>query len=113
MTQLGRCSFWEDASAVERWELTAVRVARPSRLRGRFLVLSLAVACAALAIWATLDAGFLRYPGWLAAQKADLVLGPVAVGLYWRRVRPASRFGWLLVAFGLMNVAYVAQSSTN
>src|SRR3954454_4636090 len=76
-------------------------------------VVLVAFVAAAVAVWVTLDAGFLRYPGWLAAQKADLVLGPVVVGLYWRRVRPASRFGWLLVAFGLMNVAYVAQSSTN
>src|SRR5205814_2202629 len=61
----------------------------------------------------TLDAGFLRYPGWLAVQKADLILGPVLIGLYWLRVRPASRFGWLLVGFGFLCAIYATQSSTN
>jgi signal transduction histidine kinase len=87
----------------------------PHRLggRGQFVVLSVAVAGAVFAVWATLDADFLKYPGWLAVQKADLVLGPVLVGLYWCRVRPASRFGWLLIAYGLINIGYVAQSFTN
>ena len=32
---------------------------------------------AAAAVWITLRADFLAYPGWLAAQKADIILGPV------------------------------------
>ena len=54
---------------------------------------------AAAAVWVTLESDFLAYPGWLAAQKADLILGPVLVGLYWVHVRPACRFGWLLIAY--------------
>lgn len=67
---------------------------------------------AAAAVWVTLEADFLRYPGWLAAQKADLILGPVLVGLYWVSVRPASRFGLLLVAYGFVCTVYIAQSSS-
>ena len=61
----------------------------------------------------TLEADFLAQPGWLAAQKADFILGPVFVGLYWRRVRPQSRFGPLLIAFGLVGAVYIVQSSSN
>ena len=72
-----------------------------------------AVAAAALAVWVTLSAEFLAYPGWLAAQKADIILGPVLVGLYWIRRRQASRFGPLLIAAGLVGGApYVLQSSS-
>jgi signal transduction histidine kinase len=77
------------------------------------LVLVPAVAAAVGAVWATLDADFLRYPGWLSVQKADLILGPVLVGLYWRRVRPASRFGWLLIAYGFLCAGYITQSFDN
>src|SRR5215211_3139665 len=73
----------------------------------------LAVLAAIAAVWLTLDAEFLRYPGWLAAQKADLILGPVLVGLYWVRRRPHSRFGPMLIAFGFVGAVYVLQSSPN
>jgi Histidine kinase-, DNA gyrase B-, and HSP90-like ATPase len=68
---------------------------------------------AALAVLVTLRADFLAYPGWLAAQKADIILGPVLVGLYWLRRRPASRLGPLLIGAGLVaGVPYVLQSSS-
>jgi hypothetical protein len=38
-----------------------------------------------------LEADFLAHPGWLAAQKADWILWPVSIGLYWLRRRPQSR----------------------
>jgi signal transduction histidine kinase len=72
-----------------------------------------AVLAAVAAVWVTLNADFLAYPGWLAAQKADFILGPVFVGLYWRRVRPESRFGPLLIAFGAVGAVYILQSSSN
>ena len=68
---------------------------------GRWIA-PVAFAAAALAVWMTLRADFLAYPGWLAAQKADIILGPVLVGLYWLRRRPASRFGPLLIVVGLV-----------
>jgi signal transduction histidine kinase len=75
-------------------------------------ILGVAALLAALAVWVTARASFLAHPNWLAVQKADLVLGPVVVGLYWWRARPASRFGLLLVAYGLLNAIYIAQSSS-
>ncbi len=70
-----------------------------------------AILGAAIAVWLTLRADFLAHPGWLAVQKADLVLGPVLTGLYWRRQRPRSQFAPLLIAVGLLSIPYVLQSS--
>ena len=76
-------------------------------------VAAAAIAAAAVAVWVTLRADFLAHPGWLAAQKADIILGPVLVGLYWMRRRPESRFGPLLVATGFIaGVPYIFQSSS-
>lgn len=72
-----------------------------------------AIAASAAAVWVTLSADFLRYPGWLAAQKADFILGPVVAGLYWYRRRPQSRFGPMLIAFGFIGALYVFQSASN
>jgi hypothetical protein len=40
-----------------------------------------AMAAGVVAVWVTLAADFLRHPAWLAAQKADFVIGPVLTGL--------------------------------
>src|SRR3954453_19767520 len=72
-----------------------------------------AVAASAAAVAVTLRADFLRYPGWLAVQKADFVLGPVLAGLYWHRRRPQSRIGPMLIAFGFVGALYVLQSAGN
>ncbi|MGN6798644.1 MAG: hypothetical protein ACTHKS_10875, partial [Gaiellaceae bacterium] len=80
--------------------------------RTEVVIAGVAAAAAAVAVVVTLQAEFLQYPGWLAVQKADLILGPVLVGLYWLRRRPGSRFGWLLVVTGLINIGYIAQSSS-
>ena len=90
-------------SAVQRGWLT----------RWETVVASAAVVAAVIALWLTLRADFLAWPGWLAAQKADIILGPVLVGLYWLRRRPASRFGPFLVAVGFLSVPYVLQSSAS
>jgi signal transduction histidine kinase len=76
-------------------------------------VAAAALAAAAVAVWVTLSADFLAHPGWLAVQKADMILGPVFVGLYWMRRRPESRFGPLLLATGFIAGApYTLQSSS-
>src|SRR5215216_1001572 len=72
-----------------------------------------AIAASAAAVWVTLAADFLTYPGWLAAQKADFILGPVLAGLYWYRRRPQSRFGPMLIGFGFIGALYVLQSASN
>ena len=75
--------------------------------------LSAGVAASVAAVVVTLRADFLAYPGWLAIQKADLILGPIGVGVYWHRRRPRSRFGPLLIALGFLHVPYILQSSSN
>ena len=62
-----------------------------------------ALVLAVAAFWLTVDADFLAHPGWLAVQKADVILGPVLVGLYWHRRRPRSRFGPLLIVAGFLH----------
>jgi hypothetical protein len=87
-----------DRQAVPWWQVTVAAVA---------------MVAAGIAVSVTLNADFLAHPGWLAAQKADFILGPVFVGLYWLRVRPESRFGWLLIGFGFVGMVYIVQSSSN
>jgi hypothetical protein len=72
-----------------------------------------ALVAAAVAVWVTLEADFLAHREWLAAQKADFILGPVFVGLYWLRQRPESRFRPLLIGFGAVGAVYILQSSSN
>jgi signal transduction histidine kinase len=73
-------------------------------------VLALALAGAAGTVWISLSADFHVYPGWLAVYRTDLILGPVVVGLYWWRRRPDTRFGRMLVAFGLLALGLALQS---
>jgi len=80
--------------------------------RWEFVVLVVGIGSAVAAVWTTLDAHFLAYPGWLAVQKADLILGPIGVGLYWRHRRPANRLGLLSVVLGLCGVPYIFTSTT-
>jgi len=81
--------------------------------RWEWAVVVIGVVASVAAVWTTLDAGFLQYPGWLAAQKADFILGPIGVGLYWRNRRPNNRLGLLLIVLGLIGVLYIGASTTN
>jgi signal transduction histidine kinase len=67
---------------------------------------------AAAAFWVTVNARFLEYPYWLAVQKADFILGPIFVGLYWRYRRPHNRLGVLLIVLGLVSIPYILESAT-
>jgi signal transduction histidine kinase len=98
-----------------------IRVGGPARAelarwswggRWQLAVAVVAVLSAAAAFWITIHARFLAYPYWLAIQKADFILGPVFVGLYWLHRRPASRFGVLLIVLGLLGVPYILESLT-
>src|SRR5215204_7086566 len=91
------------------WISRAVR----ETLSWQVAVLVGAIAASAAALWVTLSADFLTYPGWLAVQKADFILGPVLAGLYWYRRRPQSRFGPMLIGFGFIGALYVLQSASN
>src|SRR3954469_10189557 len=89
----------------------------PARWRDRrWWQLAVAVAAVVggvVAVWVTLPADFLRYSAWLAAQKADFVIGPALTGLYWIRRRPRSPYGLMLIAWALVGVLYILQSSSN
>ena len=79
----------------------------------KLALLSLSIAAAAVAFWVTLRAHFLAYPGWLAVQKMDFILGPIGVGLYWQHRRPHSRLGLLLIVLGLAGIPYILGSVSN
>ena len=72
-----------------------------------------AIAAAVVAVAVTLRAEFLRYPEWLAAQKADFIIGPALTGVYWLRRRPQSPFGPMLIAWAFVGVLYILQSSSD
>lgn len=72
-----------------------------------------AVGAGVVAVGVTLPADFLRYPAWLAAQKADFVIGPALTGLYWIRRRPHSRLGLMLIGWAFVGVLYILQSSSD
>src|SRR3954454_15375568 len=76
-------------------------------------VLLAGIAASAAALWVTLSADFLSYPGWLAVQKSDFILGPILAGLYWCRRRPQSRFGPMLIGFGFIGALYILQSASD
>src|SRR5215212_10260222 len=90
-------------------------MSRPARATPLWQVAVLlgAITASAVAVWVTLSADFLTYPGWLAVQKADFILGPVLAGLYWYRRRPESRFGPMLIGFGFLGGLYIFQSASN
>jgi signal transduction histidine kinase len=87
--------------------------ARPVAARWEYAVLVVGIAAAALALWVTARAGFLAHPGWLAVEKADFILGPIGVGLYWHHKRPGNRLGLMLIALGLVAIAYVGESTSS
>jgi signal transduction histidine kinase len=81
--------------------------------RWQLVVAIVAVLAAAMTVWVTARADFLAHPGWLAVQKADFVLGPSLIGLYWVRRRPHSRFAVILIGFGFVGALYTLQSASD
>jgi signal transduction histidine kinase len=53
------------------------------------------------AIWLAAASRHIEYPAATALYRAYLAVVPMLVGLYWWRRRPASRFGPLLIVFGV------------
>ena len=68
------------------------------------------VVAAAATFWVTINAGFLQYPYWLAVQKADFIVGPLFVGLYWHHRRPDNHLGLMMIALGLIFIPYALES---
>jgi hypothetical protein len=54
------------------------------------------------AIWLALASDHVERPAATAMYRSYLAVAPMLIGLYWWRRRPASRFGPLLVAFGIV-----------
>jgi hypothetical protein len=61
------------------------------------------------AVWITLDANFLAYPGGWRHRRPTSAF----IDLYWRHQRPESRFGPMLIGFGFVGAVYVLQSYGN
>src|SRR3954468_2225829 len=59
------------------------------------------VPVAASAVWLATTSDHVEHPMATGLYRAYLAAGPMLIGLYWWRRRPASRFGPLLIAFGL------------
>jgi hypothetical protein len=88
-------------------------VRSPWSWRWESAVAVVAIVSAAAAFSVTINANFLEYPYWLAVQKADFIIGPIFVGLYWMHRRPGNRLGLLLIVLGLLGVPYILESSTD
>jgi signal transduction histidine kinase len=80
-----------------------------SRLRARVTtqaaqraVAALAVPLAASAVWLAATSDHVQHPTATALYRGYQILAPMLIGLYWWRRRPASRFGPLLISFGLV-----------
>src|SRR3954452_23254775 len=65
----------------------------------------------AVAIRLALRSDHLAHPGLAAVYRGYLIAVPALIGLAWWRRRPASRFGPLLVLFGLAAVPLALESS--
>ena len=63
------------------------------------------------AVWLALASDHLERPTATALYRAYLTAAPMLIGLYWWRRRPASRFGPLLIAFGVVAWVVSWQSS--
>ena len=55
-----------------------------------------------LTVWMAVTSEHLERPGAAAVYWGCLTAGPMAIGLYWWIRRPASRFGPLLIGFGVL-----------
>ena len=98
-------------SSVEEAGRLELERAPSVKLQAALGIAALAAACLSFAVLVTSDS--LHYPGWSALHEVNLILAPVAVGLYWWRRRPASRLGMLLVALGFLAVPVMLQGASN
>jgi signal transduction histidine kinase len=86
----------------------------PARATGRTLQAGVALAVlpmAAAAVWLALASDHLERPLATALYRGYMGAVPMLVGLYWWRRRPASRFGPLLIVFGVLSWVMSWESS--
>src|SRR5207253_1555973 len=84
---------------------------RSTARAAQIAVATAVVPMAVSAIWLALASDHLERPAASALYGAYLIAGPMLVGLYWWRRRPASRFGPLLALFGITAWVVSWQSS--
>jgi signal transduction histidine kinase len=65
----------------------------------------------ASAVWLAVTSEHVERPAATALYRSYLAAGPMLIGLYWWRRRPASRFGPLLIVFGITAWVVSWQSS--
>ena len=89
-------------------------VRRPWALTARSVQIAVAVAIVPIvvsAIWMAAASDHLERPAATALYRAYLAAAPMLIGLYWWWRRPASRFGPLLIVFGVVAWVVSWQSS--
>jgi signal transduction histidine kinase len=89
---------------LRRWTVVGplARVAF-SRHAALTLIAASCVPLAAVSIWLAASSDHLQHPVASALYSTYLAVAPILVGVYWLRRRPSSRFGWVLVLFGLVS----------
>jgi hypothetical protein len=92
------------------WAGPVVR-ARVSATATQRLVAGAIVPMVAVTVWLALASDHLARPVAAALYWGWLVAASMAIGLYWWIRRPASRFGRLLVAFGILSWVVSWQAS--
>ncbi len=75
---------------------------RVSATTSHLVVAGAIVPMVAVTVWMALTSSHLARPVGAAVYWGWLIAGSMATGLYWWMRRPASRFGTLLVAFGIL-----------
>src|SRR4051794_35784098 len=88
------------------WALHPLPVSQRLAARpvSRALPLTLAVAIVVVAvspIWLAVTSDHVQYPVATGLYRGYLAAAPMLIGAYWWRRRPASRFGQLLMCFGV------------
>ncbi len=110
--------FWSpqtsDSAVILRAPAQGMTVPLAGRVTAHMLQVAVATAIipvAASAIWRAATSDHLERPTATALYRTYLAVAPMLVGLYWWRRRPASRFGPLLILFGITAWAVSWQSS--
>jgi signal transduction histidine kinase len=110
MTDTVTRSISDGALAAPRHR-TTIRGRRLSAARLQVIVALAIVPVGVSAIWLAAASEHLERPAATALYRCYLAVVPMMIGLYWWRRRPVSRFGPLLIGFGLVVWVVSWQSS--
>src|SRR4051812_44887905 len=85
--------------------------ARISAATAQRVLAAAVVPMVATTVWLALSSDHLQRPAASVLYWSYLTAAPIAIGLYWWTRRPASRFGPLLAAFGVLSWVVSWESS--